>query len=47
MQPLSPELLRDLRRQIRDLDDRNRYLIVSVFGLRFVLYYKYRTTCTS
>lgn len=38
-EPLPPELLRDLRRQIRDLDDRNRYLIVSVFGLRFVLYY--------
>ena len=38
-EPLSPELLRDLRRQVRDLDDRNRYLIVSVFGLRFVLYY--------
>ena len=36
---LSKPQARELRRRIRDLDDPTRYLLVSVFTPRFVLYY--------
>lgn len=36
---LSRAQIRQLQRQIRDLDDRTRYLLVSVFTKRFALYY--------
>ena len=37
--PLSRSQIRQLQRQVRDLDDRTRYLLVSVFTKRFALYY--------
>lgn len=36
---LSRSQIRQLQGQIRDLDDRTRYLLVSVFTKRFALYY--------
>lgn len=40
VEPLSPAQIRELRRRVRDLEDRTRYLIASVFIPRsFVLYY--------
>ena len=36
---LSKSQVRELQRQIRDLGDRSRYLLVSVFTPRMVLYY--------
>src|SRR6266540_3298223 len=38
-EPLSKSQLRELQRRVRDVDDRTRYLLVSAFTLRFVLYY--------
>lgn len=38
-EPLSRSQLRELRRRIRDVEDRTRYLLVSAFTRRFVLYY--------
>jgi hypothetical protein len=32
--------MRELDRRMKDLDDRTRYLLVSVFSPRFVLYYQ-------
>lgn len=37
--PLTRSQIRQLQRQIRDLDDRARYLLASVFTKRLVLYY--------
>lgn len=37
--PLTQSQLRELQRRLRDLDDRRRYLLISVFTPRFVLYY--------
>ena len=37
--PLTRSQVRQLQRQIRDLDDRTRFLLVSVFTSKFVLYY--------
>ena len=36
---LSKSQVRELRRRVRDLDDRTRYLLVSVLPPRVVLYY--------
>jgi hypothetical protein len=36
---LSKSQVRELRRRVRDLEDRTRYLLVSVFTPRMVLYY--------
>ena len=36
---LSRAQIRQLQCQVRDLDDRSRFLLVSVFTKRFVLYY--------
>jgi hypothetical protein len=36
---LSKSQVRELRRRVRDLHDRTRYLLVSVFTPRMVLYY--------
>jgi hypothetical protein len=41
--PLTRSQIRQLQRQIRDLDDRTRYLLVSAFTKRFVLYYDVTT----
>ena len=38
-EPLTRAQMRELDRRMKDLDDRTRYLLVSVFGPRFVLYY--------
>jgi hypothetical protein len=38
-EPLTLAQMRELDRRMKDLDDRTRYLLVSVFGPRFVLYY--------
>ena len=37
-EPLTRAQMRELDRRMKDLDDRTRYLLVSVFGPRFVLY---------
>ena len=37
--PLTKAQIRELERRIKDSEDRTRYLLVSVFGPRFVLYY--------
>ncbi|MGH9204688.1 MAG: hypothetical protein ACRD2A_25965, partial [Vicinamibacterales bacterium] len=37
--PLTPSQIRELNRRIDDLNDRTRYLLVSAFTRRFVLYY--------
>lgn len=36
---LSKSQVRELRRRVRDLEDRTRYLLVSVFTPRMALYY--------
>jgi hypothetical protein len=36
---LTPSQIRELERRIKDMDDPIRYLIVSEFGPRFILYY--------
>ena len=36
---LTPGQIRELDRRIKDMDDPVRYLIVSEFGRRFILYY--------
>lgn len=36
---LTPSQIRELDRRIKDMDDPVRYLIVSEFGPRFILYY--------
>lgn len=36
---LTPRQIRELDRSIKDMDDPVRYLIVSEFGPRFILYY--------
>lgn len=38
-EPLSPETIRELRRRLRDSRDPLRYMLVSEFGRRFMLYY--------
>jgi hypothetical protein len=38
-EPLSPALIRKLTKQVKDLRDPTRYLIVSALGPRFLLYY--------
>ncbi|MHB8799387.1 MAG: hypothetical protein ACYDBY_13080 [Thermoanaerobaculia bacterium] len=37
--PLSPAVLRELKRRLKDARDPTRYVIVSAFGPRFLLYY--------
>src|SRR5713226_6763782 len=37
--PLTRSQIREIERRIRDVDDRTRYLLVSVFAPRFALYY--------
>lgn len=39
VEPLSPEQIRELKRRIRDSDDPVRYMLVSEFSRRFILYY--------
>ena len=36
---LSPAQIRELQRRVKDLDDRTRYLLVSSFSPRFMLFY--------
>lgn len=38
-EPLSPAFLRELRRRLKDARDPTRYVVVSAFGPRFLLYY--------
>jgi hypothetical protein len=38
-EPLSPAVIRELKRRIRDADDPVRYMLVSEFSRRFILYY--------
>ena len=38
-EPLSPALIRELKRRIRDSSDPVRYMLVSEFSRRFILYY--------
>ena len=37
--PVSPAFLRELKRRLKDARDPTRYVIVSAFGPRFLLYY--------
>jgi hypothetical protein len=39
MEPLSPAQIRDLRCRVRDSNDPIRYMLVSEFSRRFILYY--------
>jgi hypothetical protein len=39
VEPLSPAHIRELDRRIRDSDDPIRYMLVSEFSRRFILYY--------
>ena len=39
LEPLSPAQIRELRRRIRDSRDPIRYMLVSEFTRRFILYY--------
>lgn len=39
LEPLSPAQLRELRRRVRDSRDPVRYMLVSEFTRRFILYY--------
>lgn len=39
MEPLSPAQTKELRRRVRDSDDPTRYMLVSEFSRRFILYY--------
>ena len=38
-EPLSPEFIRELKRRLRDSRDPLRYMLVSEFSRRFILYY--------
>src|SRR3970040_992004 len=38
-EPLSPSLIRELNRRVRDSRDPVRYMLVSEFSRRFILYY--------
>ena len=38
-EPLSPALIRELKRRLRDSRDPVRYMLVSEFSRRFILYY--------
>ncbi len=38
-EPVSPASLRELKRRLKDARDPTRYVIVSAFGPRFLLYY--------
>ncbi len=38
-EPVSPAFLRELKRRLKDARDPTRYVIVSAFGPRFLLYY--------
>ena len=38
-EPLSPALIKELERQVRDSRDPIRYMLVSEFSRRFILYY--------
>jgi len=38
-EPLSPALIRELKRRVRDSRDPVRYMLVSEFSRRFILYY--------
>src|SRR3989338_4582077 len=38
-EPLSPALIRELKRRLRDSSDPVRYVLVSEFSRRFILYY--------
>jgi hypothetical protein len=38
-EPISPKLARELARQIKEIHDPTRYVIVSAFSRRFLLYY--------
>ncbi len=38
-EPLSPAVIRELKRRIRDSRDPVRYMLVSEFSRRFILYY--------
>lgn len=42
-EPLPPALIRELQRRLRDSRDPVRYLLVSEFGRRFMLYYNVST----
>ncbi len=37
--PLTPAQIREIKRRVRDVEDGTRYLLVSTFSRRFVLYY--------
>ncbi len=39
LEPLSPAQIRELRRRVRDSRDPIRYMLVSEFNRRFILYY--------
>jgi hypothetical protein len=39
LEPLSPAQIRELRRRVRDSRDPVRYMLVSEFSRRFILYY--------
>jgi hypothetical protein len=41
-EPISPKLARELARQIKEIRDPTRYVIVSAFTRRFLLYYDVR-----
>jgi hypothetical protein len=41
-EPISPALLRELKRRIKEAADPTRYSVVSVLGPRFLLYYDVR-----
>lgn len=38
-EPLSPEFIKELKRRVRDSHDPVRYMLVSEFSRRFILYY--------
>ena len=42
-EPLSPAVIRELERRLRDSRDPVRYMLVSEFGRRFMLYYNVST----
>src|SRR5574341_266603 len=42
-EPLSPALIRELKRRLRDSSDPVRYMLVSEFSRRFILYYNVST----
>lgn len=42
-EPLSPEWAREIKRRVRDIENPMRYMIISAFSRRFVLYYNVST----